>query len=166
MNINNLLVGLDKVHIRYVLVGGFAVQLHGFQRATYDIDIALAMYEDNLTSFIGLARQLSLAPVMPVPLDALKNAALIDQWHREKGMPAFALRETAPGGLVIDVLVRPEVGFTQLAERAAKVMLQGYAVLIASVADLITMKRAAARPKDQIDIIALEKIQRGENPNE
>lgn len=90
MNVASLLQGLDEAHIRYVLVGGFALQLHGFQRATYDIYIALAMDEDNLSRFIEVALRLSLIPVMPVPLDSLKNAALIDQWHREKGMPAFA----------------------------------------------------------------------------
>ena len=118
MNVTSLLQGLDEAHVRYVLVGGFALQLHGFQRATYDIDIALAMDEDNLSRFIEVALRLSLIPVMPVPLDSLKNAALIDQWHRENGMLAFALREAAPGGLVIDVLVKPEVGFVELAERA------------------------------------------------
>jgi hypothetical protein len=29
----------------------------------------------------------------------------------------------------------------------------------------LTMKRAANRPKDQLDIVALEKIKRGEDPN-
>ena len=166
MNVASLLQGLDEAHIRYVLVGGFALQLHGFQRATYDIDIALAMDEDNLSRFIEVALRLSLIPVMPVPLDSLKNAALIDQWHREKGMLAFALREAAPGGLVIDLLVKPEVRFAELAKRANKVTLLGHMVPIASIDDLITMKRVAARPKDQIDIMALEKIKRGENPNE
>ena len=31
--------------------------------------------------------------------------------------------------------------------------------------DLLAMKRIANRPKDQLDIVALEKIKRGEDPN-
>ena len=38
--------------------------------------------------------------------------------------------------------------------------------MIASIDNLIVMKRAANRPKDQLDIAALEKIKRGEEPNE
>jgi hypothetical protein len=38
-------------------------------------------------------------------------------------------------------------------------------ILIASIDDLLTMKRVANRPKDQLDIVALEKIKRGEDPN-
>ena len=166
MNIANFLQGLDEAKIRYVLVGGFAVQLHGFQRATYDIDLVLAMDENNLSHFIDLAQRFSLVPVMPVSLDALKDSAQVDQWHREKGMLAFALHENIAGGLVVDVLIKPAVSFTELSQRASKVSLLGLMVPIASVDDLIAMKRVAARPKDQIDLIALDKIKRGENPNE
>lgn len=38
-------------------------------------------------------------------------------------------------------------------------------VWIASIDDLLVMKRIANRPKDQLDIVALEKIKRGEDPN-
>ena len=41
----------------------------------------------------------------------------------------------------------------------------GRKVRIASIADLLVMKRISNRPKDQIDIMALEKIARGVDPN-
>ena len=41
----------------------------------------------------------------------------------------------------------------------------GRKVHIAAIEDLLVMKRIANRPKDQIDIMALEKIVRGEDPN-
>jgi hypothetical protein len=98
-----LLQSLSDAQVDYVLVGGLAVQLHGFMRSTFDIDLVLAMNDENLARFIEVARRWGLTPGIPVP--------------------------------------------------------------IASIGDLLVMKRAANRPKDRLDIEALEKIKRGEDPN-
>lgn len=165
MKTADLLQSLSDEQVRYVLVGGMAVQLHGFLRATFDIDLVLAMNDENLVRFIAVAKQYGLVPVIPVPIDSLRNASQIDQWHREKGMLAFALREPHIGGSVVDVLVRPEVPFDRLMANAVAGELFARQVWIASIDDLLTMKRIANRPKDQLDVAALEKIKRGEDPN-
>lgn len=165
MRIAELLQSLADARVDYVLVGGLAVQLHGFLRATVDVDLVLAMNDSNLDRFIEVTKRFGLMPVVPVPIDALKNAGQIEQWYREKGMLAFALREPEAGGGVVDVLVRPGISFDRLSSGAVKGKLFGREVLIASVDDLIEMKRLANRPKDQLDIAALEKIRRGEDPN-
>jgi len=64
------------------------------------------------------------------------------------------------------VLVRPDVTFEKLFASAVKGHLFGRRVLIASIDDLAAMKRVANRPKDRIDIEALERILRGEDPND
>ena len=165
MKIAELLQSLSDEQVQYVLVGGLAVQLHGFLRATFDIDLVLAMNDANLVRFIDVANHYGLVPVIPVPIDSLRNATQIDQWHHEKGMLAFALREPQIGGSVVDVLVKPEVSFDCLAAHAVTGELFGRRVQIASIEDLLTMKRSANRPKDQLDIVALEKVLRGEDPN-
>jgi hypothetical protein len=162
----DLLKALSEAQVRYVLVGGMAVQLHGYFRATFDVDLVLAMDDENLARFIGVAKQIGLVPSIPVPIDSLRNAAQIEQWHREKGMLAFSLREPKTGGGVVDVLVRPEVPFDQLSKNAVAGQLFSQQVMIASIDDLLTMKHCANRDKDKLDIAALEKIKRGEDPNE
>lgn len=161
-----LLQSLADENVDYVLVGGLAVQLHGFMRATFDIDLVLAMNDGNLKRFIEVAKRFGLKPGIPVPIDSLRNADQIDQWHRDKGMLAFSLREPQAAGSVVDVLVRPEISFETLMVNAVKGTLFGRRVLIASIDDLLAMKRAADRPKDRLDIAALEKIKRGEDPND
>ncbi|VTU29049.1 nucleotidyl transferase AbiEii/AbiGii toxin family protein [Variovorax sp. PBL-E5] len=163
--IPDILRALGDAEVRFVLVGGFAVQLHGFVRTTLDLDLVLAMDDDNLGRFISVARKFGLEPVIPVPLESLADSSKIEQWHREKGMLAFALREPQVGGSVVDVLVRPDVPFDQLLARSVDVQLFDRSMKIASIDDLLTMKRVANRPKDRIDIEALEKIQRGEDPH-
>ena len=165
MKTADLLQSLSDEQVRYVLVGGLAVQLHGFLRSTFDIDLVLAMDDPNLVRFIAVAKRYGLVPVNPVPLDSLRNASQIDQWHLEKGMLAFALREPQIGGSVVDILVRPEVPFDMLMPNAVAGELFARQVWIASIDDLLTMKRSANRPKDQLDVVALEKIKRGEDPN-
>ena len=165
MKIADLLQSLSDEQVKYVLVGGLAVQLHGFLRSTFDIDLVLAMDDDNLSRFIAVAQHYGLIPAIPVPIDALRDGSQLDQWHREKGMLAFALREPQIGGSVVDILVRPEVPFETLMANAVVGQLFTRQVWIASIDDLLAMKRVANRPKDQLDIVALEKIKRGEDPN-
>lgn len=166
MKTAELLQALSEGRVQYVLVGGIAVQLHGYMRSTFDIDLVLAMNDENLMRFIEVAKRFGLIPSIPVPIDSLRNAAQIEQWHREKGMLAFALREPQVGGGVVDILVRPEKSFEQLMENAVAGKLFAQQVWIASIDDLLTMKRVANRPKDQLDVAALEKIKRGEDPND
>lgn len=161
-----IIQALIDTEVGFVLVGGFAVQLHGFVRSTIDIDVVLAMDEGNLTRFIEVAQRFNLSPIVPVDINSLKNSQQLQQWHREKGMLAFALREAHIGGSVIDVLVRPEIPFEVLSANAMTARLFDRDVKIASIDDLVAMKRVANRPKDRLDIDALEKIKRGEDPNE
>ena len=164
-SIPQIVQALVDAQVGFVLVGGFAVQLHGFIRSTLDIDLVLAMDDVNLSKFIEVGKAFGLAPVIPVPIDALKNAAQIEQWHREKGMLAFALREPGIAGSVIDVLVRSDVPYERLISSAVMMPLFGRQVATASIDHLLEMKRIANRPKDRLDVEALEKIKRGISPH-
>ncbi len=165
MKTAQLLNTLVTQSVDFVLVGGLAVQLHGYMRMTYDIDLVLAMSDENLTRFIDAAKGLGFVPVIPVSMEALKDAEQIERWYSEKGMLAFALREPTIAGSIVDVLVRPDVSYERLVAEAVDGELFGRKIKIASVDHLLEMKRIANRPKDQLDIIALKKIKRGEDPN-
>ena len=71
MKIADLLQSLSDEQIEYVVVGGLAVQLHGFLRATFDIDLVLAMNDENLKRFIAVAKRYELVPGIPVPIESL-----------------------------------------------------------------------------------------------
>jgi hypothetical protein len=144
--------------VQFVLVGGFAVQLHGFVRTTLDLDLVLSMDDVNLSKFVQVAKRFELAPVAPVPIESLENASLLERWHHEKGMLAFALRESRVTGSVIDVLIKSEVPFAKLKSDAVIARLFDRDIAIASIDDLITMKLVANRPKDRLDIEALERL--------
>ena len=58
----DLFAGLDRRRVDYLLVGGLAMNLHGVPRLTMDVDIVLALDEQNLARFVACAEELGLRP--------------------------------------------------------------------------------------------------------
>lgn len=149
---------LQDAGIHYVLVGGLAVNLHGIDRSTFDVDLVLATDRENLGRFIDMAKKRNMVPNIPVSLDALASPEQIERWHNEKGMLAFSLRAPGNDAYVIDILVKPVVPYQELAAGATKSSLMGSPVLIASKEHLIRMKSNTGRIKDREDVEMLKKL--------
>ncbi len=160
----DLLKKLSDAKVEFVLVGGLAVALHGYQRLTMDVDVVLAMDEENLQRFIACAKSAGLQPINPVAIDSLTNPSLLDQWHQEKGMLAFSLRSSEAVATVLDVLIRPVAPFVALRKDAKPVEIGPLTIAVASIEHLIAMKTGTGRSKDQIDIEELRKLQQEANP--
>lgn len=155
----DLLKLLVETKVEFVLVGGLAVALQGYQRATLDVDVVLAMDEDNLQRFFSAAKESGLRPTIPVQLESLAQPDLIEQWYREKGMLAFSVRGPETVAAVLDILVRPVVSFADLRRDATMVDVGTISIPVASVEHLIRLKTGTSRSKDLIDIEELRKIQ-------
>ena len=95
-SIPDILRALTDANVQFVLVGGFAVQLHGFVPTTIDLDLVLAMDNDHLSRFIDVAKQFNLAPVIPVSSESLKNAA--QMLASREGHVGLRLARAAGGG--------------------------------------------------------------------
>ncbi len=123
-----LFAALARHKVDYLLIGGLAVSLHGVERATMDVDISVAMNPANLASLIALARELKLVPVLPVPLESLKDIELLRQWHKERNLEAFALRTPELAGVTLDVLLFPPVEYAGMSQRAVVLNVANVAV--------------------------------------
>lgn len=159
MGMFKLISLLAESKVEFVLVGGLAVALRGYQRVTMDVDVVLAMDAGNLQRFVSAAQAAGLRPTIPVPLNSLTQPALIEQWYQEKGMLAFSLRGAEVMATVLDILVRPVVAFTDLQRDATILNVGAVQVPVASIEHLIQMKTGTGRSKDLIDIEELRKIQ-------
>ncbi|MBI5628980.1 MAG: hypothetical protein HY953_08675, partial [Candidatus Rokubacteria bacterium] len=62
----DVLRALDAASIRFVLVGGVAVILHGVPRTTADLDLAIDLEEVNVRRVVGVMTQLGVIPRAPV----------------------------------------------------------------------------------------------------
>lgn len=148
-----LFQALARHGVEYVTVGGVAIQAHGAQRFTRDLDVVIAMSKDNLDR---LAAALSAVDARILGPDgrrsrATPNAAMLasgDQWHLV----------TSFGRL--DVLALPvHLGsFADMRARAHDVPLGDVTVPIAHRDDLLRMKRASGRPQDLEDVRLLESL--------
>jgi predicted nucleotidyltransferase len=150
-----LLSALTDAGVRYVIVGGVAVVLHGYLRATADLDLILSMEESNLAAALRTLEDLGFHPRAPVPLAAFANASERKRWIEEKNLQVFSLWHSKMPGFEVDLFVETPLPFDDLYSRAIRVELGKTSVAVAAIDDLIAMKRAAGRPRDVEDIEAL-----------
>lgn len=140
---------LGRHGVRYVLVGGLAAITHGAPLVTQDTDLCYARDRQNLERLTAALGEVhaglrGIEPGLRFGLDA-RTLARGD---------AFTF-VTDVGW--VDIMATPAgtTGFDDLASTAEQYKLFGHRVLVASIDDLIRMKRAAGRPKD---LLAVEEL--------
>jgi hypothetical protein len=154
---------LCQYDVAFVLIGGFAVTLHGYIRATKDVDIVPDPEPANLSRLWDALSTLNARPAafgefesqeLPVPFTREEFVGGGGNWvvyttlGRVDVMPYV---ESADGEMIYD----------DLRENAVRVDLDevGFPILVASTADLIAMKEHANRDIDRIDVTALRMAQ-------
>ena len=154
LDVPELLRRLVSAGVDFVVIGGIAVLLHGYPRMTRDLDIAFAYDSGNLRSLgrvlVDLKAKLrGVDPDLPFAPDE----------QTLSGIELLTLHTTA-GWLDVQRRTPGVDSYESLRRRAERVDLDEFSVMVASLDDLIAMKRAAGRAIDQMDIAALEAIKR------
>lgn len=145
-----LLTRLTEGGVDFVVIGGVAVILQASPRFTKDLDICYAPGQENLDR---------LGEVL-VELGAKLREADEDLPFVPDGRTLSQTRiltlVTPDGG--IDLLADPDgsPGYPALRRRATEIDVDGIVVRVASIDDLLAMKRAAGRPQDLVDLESLE----------
>lgn len=153
-----VLAALNAGQVRYLVVGGVAVVLHGHLRTTADLDLVLSLVPDNVRRALEALGGLGFRPRAPVPAEEFADPAARDRWADEKGMTVFSLWSARVPGIEVDLFVREPFDFEPAFGRAARVTLDTTSATVVSLQDLVAMKRAAGRPLDLADVAALEAI--------
>ncbi len=140
---------LNKHSVKFIMVGGVATNLHGYQRTTDDIDVWI---EDTLEN----RRRLRAA---------LKTYSRIDYFMLERlqiipGWTNFALNNGVRLDLMVAIKGLEGYSFNECLANASVADIDGIRVPFLHINHLIEAKKAANRPKDQVDIIYLEKIKK------
>jgi hypothetical protein len=137
-----------------VIIGGVAIQMQGGRHVTFDIDFA---YRRTLETARRIAA--AMAEQNPIPVNWPDDVPFI--WDELTLMNQTALTLETDLGRV-DFLAEPAgvSTFEVLFRNAMVLEIDGMEVRVASIEDLLAMKRAAGRPKDLAHIAELETIQR------
>lgn len=155
-----IFAALQGAGVRYLTVGGVAVVLHGHARFTADLDLVLSLDEDNVLAALGALEVLGYRPRAPVRLTDFADAKQRKQWVDEKGLTVFSMWSPKLPATDIDIFVEEPFSFDEVFERAVCVTLDDSETVIsvASIADLIALKKQAGRPQDLADIEALRAV--------
>jgi hypothetical protein len=157
-----IFAALQATGARYVVVGGVAVNLHGYQRFTKDVDLVVELVPDQALRVLGALQSLGFRPNIPVKVTDFADPAIRDSWVRDKGMMVFQMFSDT-SRVTVDIFAQYPVAFDALYAESTAVSLPGAQIRIASIQHLMQMKRDAGRPQDLLDIEKLELIQQLNN---
>lgn len=140
----DLLNCFNSSGVRYILLGGYAVNFHGHHRNTNDIDLWIAVSPDNAQRVSKALQSFGFSPNGAAP-DKFLEVGIINGFGRE---PLRVAILTAPSGVEFDACW----------ERRTEADLDGVRVPVISLEDLLANKIASARPKDIADVDELKRL--------
>lgn len=146
--------------VKYLVVGGLAVNLHGVPRITYDIDIIISTDRDNVLKLNRTLRDLGYVPRLPVNPDDMADEKTLKDWIENRNMKAFSFYHKKENRKVVDIVLGHPLDFTEAFHRSAIRKVGDIEIYVASIDDMLSMKKVSNRPKDLSDMEMLKEAQK------
>jgi hypothetical protein len=155
---DDLLLILTSAQVEFIVIGGIAVGVHGYVRATKDLDIVPDPAPENLARLACVLREIGAQPVgigdfsaEEFPFDPTDPGQL--------GEGANFRLETSHGPL--DIMqwvagIETDFAYSELAPKAVAVRFRDTQIRVCALDHLLAMKRAAGRPQDLADLNQLQ----------
>jgi hypothetical protein len=141
-----------RTRLPYAVVGGYAVALHGAVRGTVDVDLVIRLREVDFLRAERALQSLGLRPRLPVTASEVFRYR--EEYIRNRGLTAWSFVNPALPSEIVDVILTEDLSKL----RIKRVRIGRRTVRLASVEDLIRMKRKSGRPQDREDIEALRRL--------
>ncbi len=143
---------LAKHKVRYSIVGGLAVSLHGAVRGTTDVDAVIEHTKDQFERCEAALKSIGLIPRLPV------TAAEVFSFRREyiehRNLIAWSFINPSNPLEIVNVIITHDLK----GMRSEKIKIGGRKLEVLSIRDLIAMKRDSGRAQDLEDVKALESL--------
>ncbi len=155
-----ILEGLYKGKVKYLVVGGLSVNLYGVPRVTQDIDIVIAMDRENVLKITSLLKELGYVPRLPVNPDDLANPDKVVDWIENGNLKAFSFYHKNENYKVIDIVLVHPLDFEKSFKSRTVKRAKDIDIYLASIDDVVKMKEFSGRPQDLSDIEMLNKVRK------
>ena len=144
-NFREFITLLEKEHVKYLVIGGHAVAVHGFPRYTVDLDIFIAINQKNAVKMLTVFKDFGFGSLALTEDDFLKEDYVV---------------EVGREPLKIQVLTGIDgVAFDECYKERITINDRGLEVPFIGLGQLLKNKAASARPKDRIDLEELNRLQ-------
>lgn len=135
-----VLEALEREGVRYAIVGGVALNIHGLARATQDLDLFIPPEAENIERLKGALRVVYADP----EIDKILVEDLLGDYPAVQYIPE-------QGDFHLDILTRLGEMFRWEDLEVERLPFEGLLVNVVTAATLYRMKRDTVRPKDRID---------------
>jgi hypothetical protein len=151
---DELLLALRDADVRFVVIGGIAVGVHGYVRATKDLDIVPEPEPENLTRLSSLLRELDAQHVgvgelaaEEFPYDPTDPGQLAQgaNFRLETSLGPLDIMQWVAG-------IDEDPAYPALARDAIPVNFRDRSLLVCGLEHLLAMKQAAGREQDLQDL--------------
>jgi len=154
-----ILRAFQKEKVKYILVGGIAVNLLGSLRSTADMDILVEMSDGNLKKVVTILKKNGYHVKQPVDPIGIADKATRESWIKDKHMKAFNFYKEE-GLKEVDIIIDTPVYFEDAKKDILWIKSGDIRIPVISVNDLIKMKRNTGRNIDKLDIEVLKKVKK------
>ncbi len=151
---DDLLLTLTNAQVEFIVIGGIAVGVHGFVRATKDLDIVPDPAPENLARLAGALVEIGAQPVgvgdfspEEFPYDPTDPLQLAEgaNFRLETSHGPLDIMQWVPG-------IQTDLAYSELAPKAVAVTFRDTQIRVCALDHLRAMKRAAGRPQDLEDL--------------
>lgn len=156
----SLFAMLEAAGVRYVVVGGLAVLLHGVDRITADVDLVVDLAPEEATRVVNVLVNAGMRPALPVDVSQFADPEIRQSWRRQQGMQVLSFWDPENRRPTVDLFTESPMDFERLWSQAEAMTISGFRIRVASVAHLVEIKLQAGRSRDLEDVARLEQLVR------
>lgn len=155
-SVQAIAAAFNDARVPFIVVGGLAVNAHGYGRHTWDVDMVIQLQPEAIRAAFRALASLGYEPRVPVTVEGFSDPDQRARWIREKGMTVLNFHSDGHRETPIDVFVAEPFDFDDEYHQAlVEDVAPGVPVRILRLEALLRLKREAGRPQDLADIAEL-----------
>lgn len=146
MFLYELVDAFQTAKLKFALIGGYALAVHGLVRATIDIDFAIHLTQNDFQ--LAEKTLLKIGLQSRLPIRATDIIKMRKEYIEERNLIAWSFVDYKNPTKQVDILITKDIRDMDI----EKVSIGGRKIPVASLKELLKMKQESGRPQDLIDI--------------